>query len=1103
MERRSVRMRRQATIWILASLPLAGAITNAHVVKVSPTQIVIGYTAPSADACAVEVSEEPGFSPVVHDVDPALFPGSNSDLSRFAALQAGRNRRFVAGTRAYQRASDGRIYSRALQSATVHHIRIRCGAETAEMTASTATLPFGSTYAEPPQASDSHAGELMLPTVYDQPRGARIVDPVSGTAIYRVSRAGDLDFGDSSLDVNFAAVDASANWSNPDNALAADSADAVYDGAACAATCDWLKLRRASTWYPSNSADYVRLKILGSGDDANEANRTIEWGLGLPSGGSCALSPLDGTTRTLVLPQGTPGQVSNILVRGDMLRSPAALSQLTVSEIAAAGGICVLIRKRTSTGTIRIDHANYDEGESSPQDNGSGGNPTLASDVKDANGFTLFTSQTGGARAVLYKVKMEPSVDIRYLGYIGNIGGGQCLIVAYSPTVADRMYCAPSSTGAIYQLDYTGDSTNKTAPYAAEIAATLVSPDVTAAVDAFVALHAEHYPVDFDPAKFRCDFNAVMQGDLLQIVCRRGIQNTYAWAAVWKLGTGIVAAYPTWTQKTSRWCGHHSHEEIGQYGGLFLWTTHFFGGENPGGGPYRTTLAGGIGSFDTSITLAGQLSSPNADTALMDLMAGDTLLIGGELMTITSVANFPTISVRRGVLGSAATPHANGETVEGMCAGDPDGVAYQAFATMVLWDPIADPYGDGSGITNKTYRGHETIRPGLGVNNNAFTLDRLMPGADLDYSKSVLAQPPFAGRVPPAAGVSYQTHPTKHTTTGGAFAQRVFADTRPLIGGNLFSAFNIESCDPALLLPAPGGCAAQRVAGTSNVYKYTFSGSDRPEPTLAYRQMPIFATSGRSTLKNISGPGSAISDATPFTFCIALAAGECRNGSVAGDLYLSAPGVTFFGCKGGELFSGASDLCIMERAAGTLSLTEHSTHVAQNGVFNSRDLALVNTIATTARFSSGANIKHLPDGTGILFTMRRLERSDLFIAKVPPYEGAVDSVNRQSFLNVPVTISDVPAGATRVLVKFGYGTDFRCSPNRDEACYAASGTIDPAAPFLWESELTNGSGVDVSGGCAGPCAIAIPAIADRVGFYQLIYGDGAGAVVQASPVEIF
>jgi hypothetical protein len=135
--------------------------------------------------------------------------------------------------------------------------------------------------------------------------------------------------------------------------------------------------------------------------------------------------------------------------------------------------------------------------------------------------------------------------------------------------------------------------------------------------------------------------------------------------------------------------------------------------------------------------------------------------------------------------------------------------------------------------------------------------------------------------------------------------------------------------------------------------------------------------------------------------------------------------------------------------------------------------------------------------------MRRLERSDLFIAKVPPYEGAVDSVNRQSFLNVPVTISDVPAGATRVLVKFGYGTDFRCSPNRDEACYAASGTIDPAAPFLWESELTNGSGVDVSGGCAGPCAIAIPAIADRVGFYQLIYGDGAGAVVQASPVEIF
>lgn len=1103
MENALPRIRKHAVILLLTGMPLAGAITNTHVVKVSPTQIAFSYTAPTLEECTVEVSESADFASVVPDVNPALFAGSNGDLSRFPLLQSGRNRRFIAGKRAYDRASNGRVYSRALQSATTHYIRIHCGAETAEMTASTATLPFGSTYAEPPQPGDLHAGELMLPTIYDQPRGEKLVDPATGTAVYRVSRAGDLDLGDSNLDVNFVSVDASSNWSNPNNVLAADAATADYNGASCAATCDWLKLRQASTWYPTNSADYVRLKIVGSGDDANAANRTIEWGLGLPAGGSCAASVLDGTTRTLVLPQGSAGQVSDIPVRGDMLRPPTALSQLTVSEIAAVGGLCVLIRKTTATGTIRIDYASHDDGESAPQSNGSGGNPRLASEVKDTNGFTLFNSETGGARAVLYKVKMEPTIDIRYLGYIGNISGGQCLIVAYSPTVADRMYCTPSGTEAIYQLDYTGDSTNKAAPHQAEISATLVAADITAAVDAFVALHAAHYPVDFDPARFRCSFNGIIQGDLLQIVCRRGIQDTYAWLAVWRLGTGIVAAYPTWTHKTSRWCGHHSHEEIGEHGGLFLWTTHFLSGGTTGAGPYRTALVGAVDATETRIRLAGQLTSPNADTTLRDLTAGDTLYVGGELMTVTSVATFPVISVRRGVLGSAATAHADGETVEGMCAGDPDGVVYQAFATMVLWDPITDPYGDGSGITNKRYIGHETIRPGLAVNNNSFSLDRLMVGADLDYSKAVLTQPPFAGRVPPAAGVSYQTHPTKHTTTGTAFAQRVFADTRPLIGGNLFSAVNLESCNPALLLPAAGGCAAQRVAGTSNVYKYTFSGSDRPQPELAYRQMPVYATAGRYTLKNISGPGAVISDATPYTFCIALIAGECRPDSSAGDMYLSAPGVTYFGCKGGETFSGALDLCIMERAAGTLSLTEHSTHVVQNGVFNSRDLALVNTIAGTPRFSSGASIKHLPDGTGILFTMSRPERSDLFVAKVPPYEGAVDSVNRQSFQSVPITISRVPAGAARLLVKFGYGLDFRCSPNRNDACYAASGTIDLATPFLWESELTSTSGVDVSGGCTGGCNVMIPAIPDRLGFYQLVYRDATGAVVAVSPIEIF
>ena len=57
----------------------AAGLTSLNVVGVTATQAIISYSAPDASACNIEVSESQTYSPVVHDVDPALFTGADRD----------------------------------------------------------------------------------------------------------------------------------------------------------------------------------------------------------------------------------------------------------------------------------------------------------------------------------------------------------------------------------------------------------------------------------------------------------------------------------------------------------------------------------------------------------------------------------------------------------------------------------------------------------------------------------------------------------------------------------------------------------------------------------------------------------------------------------------------------------------------------------------------------------------------------------------------------------------------------------------------------------------------------------------------------------------
>src|SRR5690349_2700204 len=77
---------------------LFGFASSNITVSSTSRQILLSYTAPDANPCTIEVSENSSFSPLVTDVNPTLFPGANMD-NRAGSLGAGTtSRTFVVGT---------------------------------------------------------------------------------------------------------------------------------------------------------------------------------------------------------------------------------------------------------------------------------------------------------------------------------------------------------------------------------------------------------------------------------------------------------------------------------------------------------------------------------------------------------------------------------------------------------------------------------------------------------------------------------------------------------------------------------------------------------------------------------------------------------------------------------------------------------------------------------------------------------------------------------------------------------------------------------------------------------------------------------------------
>ena len=86
------------------------------------------------------------------------------------------------------------------------------------------------------------------------------------------------------------------------------------------------------------------------------------------------------------------------------------------------------------------------------------------------------------------------------------------------------------------------------------------------------------------------------------------------------------------------------------------------------------------------------------------------------------------------------------------------------------------------------------------------------------------------------------------------------------------------------------------------------------------------------------------------------------------------------------------------------------------------------------------------------------------------------------------------------IVEFGYAENgdpgsFFCT-SRQESCVAVSGTIGPSTPFFYEqAEAYSGAR------CSAGCAVAIPALPQRVLYYRWKYRDAFGKVIATSEIR--
>lgn len=256
------------------------------------------------------------------------------------------------------------------------------------------------------------------------------------------------------------------------------------------------------------------------------------------------------------------------------------------------------------------------------------------------------------------------------------------------------------------------------------------------------------------------------------------------------------------------------------------------------------------------------------------------------------------------------------------------------------------------------------------------------------------------------------------------------------------------------------------VQGTNQVYKITDPYSAGPPDP---KRLPFILFAGRFLLNDISSPVTSqntITDATNFSACYALHAGECRVDSNAGDRYVSVP------------FAAGENQCLTNQYEEVAPCFFNATPIAGkiqqmdvSGPFDkdgNRQRMLPTAFTGIGGQYQYSMPKMSPDGAWMLVPCWWLNgvRSEVCGVYMPPFPAA-SSANRTTFIPFDVNVSGSAGEQARICWGYAENGPVDGSPNslypatrRESGCSVGSVSTAPttnSASFVKSDSTTQGN----------------------------------------------
>ena len=330
-----------------------------------------------------------------------------------------------------------------------------------------------------------------------------------------------------------------------------------------------------------------------------------------------------------------------------------------------------------------------------------------------------------------------------------------------------------------------------------------------------------------------------------------------------------------------------------------------------------------------------------------------------------------------------------------------------------------------------------------------------------------------------------------------------------------------DNCPVSVGSGYPGGALPLWVwSATSGLWAAT--GADERGGSSGYlgvlnrKKQSTWAFCGTQPLSDMSSAatGDVIGDSgsDAYRYCVARKAGECRAASRPGDIYMNCPNATprYEGSYGCHWYLDSQDvpvdMCVGNHSAYLNAIDQIG--FAKNDFKGALGRALTKGLGHYKIIDPYFHGKAMADGAWSLFLAMFVNgaSTEWLAVKMPPYPPT-DTVDRSTFVPVPVKLTPPPGLAVdNVIVQFGYAENgdprsFHCT-TRQEKC-VANQSIVPSIPFLYASEGTGGEETGVTGlSCTSSCTLLVPAISQRMLYYQVIYRDVANGTLAKGQVEI-